>query len=278
MALALALVLVVGCSGDGDGDVTLPTSTSRPPRSTTTTTAGEVTTTTEAAVTTTTQDATTTTAAPATTTTAAPATTTTTAAPTTTTTEAPTTTTTSTSTSTTTTTVEELTATVIAVDTEAETEEYAWLLIPLLIAIGIGVFAYLSHRRHKEEQAAWGRATGRAVSEGRVIVDELGGGALDRGAREPAIQQQLQAYDAALVTLQAKAPSAAGQQQVAAVRGAVAELSAGVASDLQLRLGPPPPTPEQLEVSDALLVQRARGLDTALDRLALAAGDGKASG
>jgi hypothetical protein len=266
------LVLTLAACGDGDGEVSLPTSTSFN-RTTTSTTEADVTTTTEAEVTTTTQE-TTTTEAPATTTTAAPATTTTTEAPTTTTTEAPTTTTTEAPEEATTTT-EVLVPTLIAIDTEAETEEYGWLLIPLIIAVVIGIFLWISHRKKKDAEAAWDTATAKAVVEGRTLVDEVGPGVLHRSDTEPTLQQHLRTYDSHLSQLQSKAPSESRRQRVATVRGVVAELSAGVASDLSLRLASPPPTPDQLQVSNALIVQRSHDLGAALDDLALStSGDG----
>ena len=54
---------------------------------------------------------------------------------------------------------------------------------------------------------------------------------------------------------------------------AVAGLGGALESDVRLRIGPPAPTPGQLDTSNAVIVQLVRDLDGSLDRLALATAD-----
>jgi hypothetical protein len=137
----------------------------------------------------------------------------------------------------------------------------------VVVAIIAAVAALLARRRRQRTQsAAWGEATGRAVRDGKVIVDELWTGKSDV---EPTVQRQLQGLDATLASLQSTAPSPERQQQVNEVRTVAAQLGAAVQADLRVRIGPPAPTDDQLDASHAVVTQRARDLDAALDRLAL---------
>jgi hypothetical protein len=143
---------------------------------------------------------------------------------------------------------------------------WVWLLIALAVAgLIAALVAWLRRRSHA--RAAWTEATGRAVRDGKVIVDQASTG---QGDLEPTLQRQLQGLDATLASLQTSAPSQELQQQVYQVRGVAAELGAALQTDLRVRIGPPSPTDDQLQASHAQIVQRARDLDTALDRLGLA--------
>lgn len=81
------------------------------------------------------------------------------------------------------------------------------------------------------------------------------------------MRSQLQAFDASLADLQSSAPTESGKQAVSDIRGVAAALDAALASDVRLRIGPPAPTVEQLDTSNAVIAERVRELDAALDRL-----------
>ncbi|HVM67561.1 MAG TPA: hypothetical protein VMU14_21995 [Acidimicrobiales bacterium] len=143
---------------------------------------------------------------------------------------------------------------------------WVWLLIALaVVAVIAALVAWL--RGRSRAKAAWAEATGRAVRDGKVITDQA---LTAQSDQEPTLQRQLQGLDATLASLQSSAPSEELQQQVYQVRGVAAELSAAIQTDLRVRIGPPSPTDDQLQASHAQIVQRARDLDGALDRLSLA--------
>jgi hypothetical protein len=125
-------------------------------------------------------------------------------------------------------------------------------------------------RRRRGSQRAWSESTGRAVREGKLIVDQLGGGRVAvRPDMEPTAQRQVQGLDATFAALESSAPSPQRQQRVREARAVAAELGSALQTDLSVRIGPPNPTEEQLAASNAQVMQRARDLDAALDRLAL---------
>jgi hypothetical protein len=143
---------------------------------------------------------------------------------------------------------------------------WVWLLIAAaVIGLIAAVVAWL--RRRGRAKASWNEATGRAVRDGKVIVDQASTAQADL---EPTLQRQLQGFDATLAALQTSAPSQELQQEVYQVRGVAAELGAALQTDLRVRIGPPSPTDDQLQASHAQVGQRARDLNAALDRLALA--------
>jgi hypothetical protein len=140
-----------------------------------------------------------------------------------------------------------------------------WLLIAAAAAAVIGGIVFLVGRRNKRNALAeWSVAAGRAVQEGKTIVDELMTGGQDI---EPVMQRRLQGLDAQLAALQTSAPSPAHEQQVGQTRAVATELGTAVQNDLRVRIGPPAPTDEQLEASRAVIEQRTRDLNGALDRL-----------
>jgi hypothetical protein len=283
----LAVLFVAGLAACGSDSANRPPVT-LPPNSGQTTTTGPVTTagvtSTTAASTTTTRPPLTTTTLATTTTTRPPVTTTTTRA--TTTTEPPATATTAGSTTTTTaTTTTEPTTTSEAAAAETTTTapsssstssgdeagNWLWLLF-LLGLIAVIVAVVMNHRKAAAlARKSWVGAAGRAVSDGKMLVEELSVGLAVRADSLPALQRRLQAYDASLAALESGAPGEPQSQAVADVRTAVASAATGLDTDLALRIGPPAPTDQQLEMSRAMVVERANEFGTALDRLAVAA-------
>lgn len=109
------------------------------------------------------------------------------------------------------------------------------------------------------------------MTEGKLLVDQFRAGFAERGDAEPMLQRQLQALDSTLAGLENSAPSPDRRRAVTDARGALGGLGAALDADLQLRIGPPAPTTEQLDTSQAVMDERVRDLDLALDRLAPAA-------
>ena len=259
----LAAVIFVACGGN-DGNrppIALPTTTER-----TTTTAG-ATSTTEAPSTTdrttttrpTTTDRTTTTEAPTTERTTTTEVQTTTTARVTTTTEAPTTTGAA----------DAAPATVPAAETVAQTGDTVWPWVVLILLVIAAIVAMVvSHRReNKASEASWTQQVDRAVSDGKLIIDELRQGAGAGPDAEPALARRLRTLDATLTSLQARSPSNADRTALTDTRRAIADLVAALDGDVRLRIGPPPPTAEQLAASRALINQHALDLDDTLGRL-----------
>jgi hypothetical protein len=142
---------------------------------------------------------------------------------------------------------------------------WIWLLVALVV-VGI-VIALLVANRRRHERAAWGNKTERAVADGKLIVDQFRSGVAERGDAEPVLKRQLEVFDATLAGIEQSAPSNR-RPQVIDARRAVGNLGAAIDSDLQLRIGPPAPTTEQLNTSHAVMDQAVLDLDAALDGLA----------
>jgi hypothetical protein len=142
----------------------------------------------------------------------------------------------------------------------------------LIAAVVVIVVAALvaRQRRRRSSQRTWTDAAGRAVREGKLIVDQLGGGRAPlRQEAEPTAQRQLRGLDATLAALEAAAPSPERQQAARDARAVAVDLVAAIETDLSVRIGPPAPTDEQIAASNVLVMDRARRLDGALDQLAL---------
>ena len=146
---------------------------------------------------------------------------------------------------------------------------WIWILVALVVVGGIAT-VLIVRRRRRAAHEAWAQATSRAVAEGKAVVDQLRHGVAESADIEPAVQRQLQALDSTLAAVESSAPSPEARRDVTDGRAAVADLSDAVESDLRLRVGPPPPTPEQLHTSQGVIDERVLNLDHALDRLARA--------
>ncbi|MGZ4706021.1 MAG: hypothetical protein ACXWCM_14255 [Acidimicrobiales bacterium] len=276
---ALALVLVAGC-GSGSkpslpGTSSTTTSTTEgststtASRETTSTTAGRTTTITAAGTTTTTgvgpTSSTTSTVGPTTTTTTQPATTTTTRPSTTTTTAARTTTTTTAGTTTT-------TATGIASDTIASGEsDVPWLALGALAALLVLVLV-VALRRRSERKTWWTRAE-TLLHDGQAVVDlgtagPAGADPQQEVAHWGTIEQRTQALaNEVQVVLGAGPPDDASRAAVAGLGQALSDYLAALRTSRTLRIGPPAPTPQQLQYADAESNQRLAIVRANLDQL-----------
>jgi hypothetical protein len=127
------------------------------------------------------------------------------------------------------------------------------------------------HRRRRKDRATWTSAIADAVGDGKLIIGQLPPILRHQPELEPSLQRQLRAFEARLTGLEGSAPSDAAKQLVADVRGAAADLGSAVETDLRVRIGPPAPTDQQLDASNAVVSQLGRDLESALDLLAGAA-------
>jgi hypothetical protein len=141
----------------------------------------------------------------------------------------------------------------------------------VLIGAVIAAFVVMRQRRARQEaEQAWQDSIGRSIAEGRAVVDQLRATGSGDAAAEPTLQRKLQELDVTLTSLAATAPATEARNAIGDARGVIGNLSAALESDLRLRMMSTPPTAEQLSTSGELIRERARELDTALDRLALA--------
>jgi hypothetical protein len=146
-----------------------------------------------------------------------------------------------------------------------------WVLIAAVVAGIIATVLVIRQQGKKKTRASWQSSMQHAVGEGKLITDQLGptaAAALDRPEVGPGLRRQLQSLDSALVALEGSAPSDLAKQSVAEARRAASELDGSIETDLRVRIGPPAPSDQQLEASRAVIVERAKELDHALERMA----------
>ena len=275
VAGAALLALAAGCSSDRPslpGQSTTTTATSgastSTSRETTTTTAARTTTTTEPRTTTTTGDGPTTT----TSSTVAPTTTTSTTKPSTTTTTRPATTTTKPKDTTTTTAAgTTTTATGIASDTIGSGEsDVPWLAIAALAALLVLVLV-IALRRRSERNTWWARADA-LVHDGRALVDVGSAGPAGADPQQViahwgTIEQRAQAFANQIQALSASGvPDDVVRGTLGGLTQATADYLAALRTARTLRIGPPAPTPEQLQFADAEAAQRLAIVRATLDQ------------
>jgi len=280
-AAGIALALVAGC-GSGTDKPALPgQSTTTSAEGSTSTTASRETTTTTAARTTTTTAArttTTTTGDGPTTSTTSTSSTSTTVAPTTTTTRPATTTTTkpatttSTEKATTTTAAAGTTTTSLPSDTIASGEsDVPWLAIGALAAVLVLVLI-VALRRRSERSAWWARADA-LVHDGRAVVDlgtsgPAGADPQQEIAHWGTIEQRTQALANEVQTvLGSGPPDDASRAALGGLAQAVADYLGALRTSRTLRIGPPAPTPNQIQYADAESNQRLAIVRANLDQL-----------
>ncbi len=273
VAAALAVALAAGCASSDKP--TLPgLSTTTTTEGSTSTTASRETTTTEARTTTTTAARTTTTTGdgPTSTTSSTVEPTTTTTRPSTTTTTRPSTTTTKPKDTTTTAGETTTTATGIASDTIASGEsDVPWLALGALAAVLILVLV-IALRRRSERKSWWARADA-LLHDGQALVDL---GTAGPAAADPqqeiahwgTIEQRTQSLaNEVQAVLGSGPPDDATRAAVAGLGQAVADYLAALRTSRTLRIGPPAPTPQQLQYADAESSQRLAIVRANLDQL-----------
>jgi hypothetical protein len=123
---------------------------------------------------------------------------------------------------------------------------------------GVGALAAGLWSRSRSRSSSW--ASKRADLSRRVLgeLDEV----LERGS---VVTGHVQALADESRALEAKAPGAPAKAEAARVRASLDELVRTLETDRALRLGSPPPTPEQLTYSSALIRQQVEHLQSVLD-------------
>jgi hypothetical protein len=147
------------------------------------------------------------------------------------------------------------TTTAAAEETSSSTTiPWGWIALVLALA-GVGALAagLWSHRRTRA--SSWGSK--RADLSRRVLgeLDEV----LERGS---VVTGHVQALADEAGALEAKAPGGREKAEIARMRASLDELIRTLETDRMLRLGTPPPTPEQLTYSGALIRQQVEHLQS----------------
>ncbi len=275
LVAALAALALAGGCGSGSDRPALPglstTTTaaegasSTTSRQTTTTTAAKTTTTTESRTTTTTGDGPTTTSTVEPTTTK-PSTSTTTV-PATTTTKPKDTTTTSAEAAGTTTTASGLAADTIS----SGSSDVPWLAFAALAAVLVLVLV-IALRRRSERNSWWARADA-LVHDGRALVDvgtagPAGADPQQQVAHWGTLEQRTQSMaNEVEAVLGSGPPDDATRASVAGLGQAVSDYLGALRTSRTLRIGPPAPTPEQMQYADAESNQRLAVVRANLDQL-----------
>ena len=260
VALALSGLAAACSSGTGGSNAgsLKPTTTTTEARTTTTTT--KATTTTTGGPTTSTSSTTTTSSS--TTTTEAPTSTTTTQASTTTT-GPPTTSVAPTSPST----------TLVGTEVSAESKKMPWLAIGVLGAL-VALIVVVMVRRRSERSTWWSDVDG-VGRQGQTLVDLGAAGPASADAQQQVahwatLEQRTLELAAAVTASTAGAPDDAARAVLANLDQAVGTYLAALRTSRTLRIGPPAPSPEQLQFADAESSQRlanVRGMLGQLDQL-----------
>jgi hypothetical protein len=165
-----------------------------------------------------------------------------------------------------TTTAETTTAVVVAppptttptTETAPSSSSTPWGWIALVLALaGVGALIAGLWSRRRTHSSSW-QSKRRELS-GRVLaeLDEV----LERGS---VVTGHVQALADEARALEAKAPGAPEKAEAARVRASLDELVRTLETDRTLRLGSPPPTPEQLSYSSALIRQQVEHLQSVL--------------
>jgi hypothetical protein len=141
-------------------------------------------------------------------------------------------------------------------ESSSSSTPWGWIIlgVALVVALLVGLILW---RRHRASAADWGRQT--AEFNRRVLValdDVLAKGSVVTGHVE-ALASEARGFEA-------RAPDDASRGAVASVRGRLDELASALETDRTLRLSTPPPSPEQVTYSTALIRQQAEELRATL--------------
>jgi len=141
-------------------------------------------------------------------------------------------------------------------------------LVAVLVIIGMLVF--LLRRRRRQQWRLEGRG---AAAEASSLLGVLNSGlaGLDDPARAARTWSDLESrgarLHARLQALAGTAPDAVSGAAIAGLNRDLQTLRAAVDADRAVRLGPPPPTAEQLGYSSAVIRQRAADFEQSLGEL-----------
>lgn len=137
-------------------------------------------------------------------------------------------------------------------ETSSSSTPWGWIALVLALA-GVGALAAGLWSRSRSRSSSW--ATKHTDLSRRVLgeLDEV----LERGS---VVTGHVQALADEARALEAKAPGEREKAEAARMRASLDELIRTLETDRTLRLGSPPPTPDQLSYSGALIRQQVEHL------------------
>lgn len=157
-------------------------------------------------------------------------------------------------------------------DDEAGLSDTALILIAAIIALLLIIGAVLLLMRRRAH-GQWRDQTRAAVAEAHGIIQTVTQGLATLGQPAAAaatwaeVDNRGSDLHARLQALAAKPPDPQVGNSVVTADRTLQPLRAAVESDRALRLGPPPPTPEQLSYSEAVVRERVTEFRQAVDEL-----------
>ena len=133
---------------------------------------------------------------------------------------------------------------------------WGWIALVLALA-GVGVLVIGLWSRRRSRASSWSSKIADLRRRTLIAVDDV----LERGS---VVTGQAEALAAEARSLEAGAPGEREQAEAGRLRESLDELVRTLEADRALRLGSPPPTPEQLSYSTALIRQEVEQLQGVL--------------
>lgn len=133
---------------------------------------------------------------------------------------------------------------------------WGWIALGLGLLAGLVIALILWHR-HRAGAAEWGAETADLNRRSLVALDDV----LAKGS---VVTGRIEALAAEARSLETRAPDDPSRAAAGLVRERLDELAVTLETDRALRLGSPPPRPEQLSYSTALIQQQAAQLQGVL--------------
>ena len=141
-------------------------------------------------------------------------------------------------------------------ETSSSSTPWGWIILGVALAAAL-LIGLLLWRRHRAGAEEWGAQTADLNRRALVALDDV----LAKGS---VVTGQIEALAAEAHSLEARAPDDPSRAAAARVRARLDELATTLEADRTLRLGSPPPSPDQLDYSTALIRQQAEQLQGAL--------------
>lgn len=126
---------------------------------------------------------------------------------------------------------------------------WGWIILVVALAAAL-LTGFLLWHRHRAGAADWGAQTAELNRRCLVALDEV----LAKGS---VVTGQIEALAAEMRSLESRAPNDPSRAAAARVRMHLDDLAATLEADRTLRLGSPPPSPEQLAYSSSLIREQA---------------------
>jgi hypothetical protein len=137
-------------------------------------------------------------------------------------------------------------------------DDTAWGWVAVLAGLALALLAgFLIWHRSRGREASW--SSGLADLSRRTLVS------LDDVARQGSVVTgQVQALAAEAQSFEARAPDDSAEEAAAQLRAGLDELAGTLAGDRRLRMSSPPPSPEQITYSTALIHEQVERLQALL--------------